>query len=128
MTTRTRSAERTEFLEDIITAAVEGGTGYWAQVSRYKWDGCVTHATLHEMLDELDDDGHVRVGEGLELTIDKVATALGKIKAGDVKHVSAEWCKRITEASRENDAGEIDAADADNIVQVALLGGEIVYG
>ena len=66
--TRTRSKERAEFLADIITCAVEGGTGYWAQVSQYQWinsfeDGRVmvvcgerqgdeARATLHEMNDD----------------------------------------------------------------------------
>lgn len=139
----TRTAERTEFLGDIITTAVEGGTGYWAQVSQYQWterDGSVrrgvgavvtegagageTRATLHEM----NDDGDGYKAEGLDLTIDKVATAIGKLVRGEVKHYTAGTVfDSIKMANEENDAGEIDADGADVIAQVALLG-EVVYG
>ena len=130
-----RTAERTEFLSDIIIAAVEGGTGYWAQVSQYQYvyDGEVhvyvgkrqgdqTRATLHEM----NDDGDGYKAEGLDLTIDKIASALGKIVRGDVG-TGERFRRRMAEASRENDAGDIDADDADTIAQIALLGEE-VYG
>ena len=48
-----RSPEREQFLADIITGAVEGGTGYWAQVSGYVWDcpPAECRATLHDMED-----------------------------------------------------------------------------
>lgn len=32
-----RTIEREQFLADIITGAIEGGTGYWACVHAYKW-------------------------------------------------------------------------------------------
>jgi hypothetical protein len=143
--TRTRSKEREQFLADIITGAVEGGTGYWAQVSQYQWvdtfsvrigdaetadvkvvcgkrQGDEARATLHEMND--DETGYK--DEGLDLTIDAVATGIGKIIRGEVS-VHESYRKRIAEASRENDAGNIDAEDADIIAQAALLG-EVVYG
>ena len=41
--------------------------------------------------------------------------------------VHESYRQRIAEASRENDAGNIDAGDADIIAQAALLG-EVVYG
>lgn len=139
----TRTTERTEFLGDIITTAVEGGTGYWAQVSQYQWtesDGGVrravgavvtegagageTRATLHEMND--DETGYK--DDGLELTIDGVATAIGKIVRGEVKHYTAGVVfDAVKLANDENDAGYIDADGADVIAQVALLG-EVVYG
>jgi hypothetical protein len=134
-TTRTRSPERTEFLGDIITTAVEGGTNYWAQVSQYQYEshgeirvytgerqGDEPRATLHELND--DETGYN--DEPLDLTIDAVARGLGKITRGEVQ-INSELRKHIAEASRENDAGDIDAGDADVIAQVGLLG-EIRYG
>lgn len=131
-----RSAEREEFLSAIITGAVEGGTGYWAKVSQYQYvmDGEIkvycgekvedggTRATLHEMGE--DDDGYKL--EGLVLTTDVIAAGLRKIERNEVQ-INVRLLEHILEAARENDACNIDADDADVIVQVALLG-EIVYG
>jgi hypothetical protein len=135
-----RTEERTEFLGDIITAAVEGGTGYWAQVSQYQYvdrwsepEGriavCVgtrqaggARATLHEMNDE--ETGYK--AEGLLLNADAVARGLGKIKRGEVQ-INDSLRALIMRADADNDAGDIDADAADVITQVALLG-EIVYG
>jgi hypothetical protein len=135
-----RTEERTEFLQDIITAAVEGGTGYWARVSQYQYmdrwsepEGRIavhagtrqpggTRATLHEMNDE--ETGYK--AEGLDLTADAVARGLGKIKRGEVQ-ISSSLRALIMRADADNDAGDIDADAADVITQVALLG-EIVYG
>jgi hypothetical protein len=137
-----RSAERAEFLSDIIVAAVEGGTGYWAQVSQYqvasyspvKADarvivgtmhppiGTDTRAVLHPLKD--DDSGYER--EGQVVDIEKVATSVVKFNRGEVK-VNLGLARVIWEASSENDAGMIDAEAADVIVQVALFG-EVVFG
>ena len=119
-----RTAEREQFLADIIITAVEGGTGYWAAVSAYKWTegAAATRATLHELNDEqtaFDGDEH-------KLTIDAIATGIGRIERGEVG-VNDRIRKAILEASRENDAGMIDADDADVIAQAAVLG-ELRYG
>ena len=134
-----RSDARTEFLGDIIVTAVEGGTGYWAQVSQYQYDetlldpkgvrvivgerqGDATQATLHELND--DESGYR--DEGLELTLDAVARGIGRIKSGEIG-VNSRLRKEILIGDRENDAGNIDADGADVIVQAGLLG-EIRYG
>jgi hypothetical protein len=138
--TRARTEERKQFLADIITTAVEGGTGYWAQVSQYQYgdysgifdgklsvytgkrQGDDTRATLHEMND--DETGYK--DEGLDLDFDAVARGLGKIKRGEIG-INDRLRAMIMVADAENDAGNIDADAADVIAQVALLG-EIVYG
>lgn len=114
----TRSTEREQFLADIIISAVEGGTGYWAAVSRYRHDcpAADTTATLHD-----EDDGKVYV-----LTIDTIATGIGRV-LGDGFKVRGDILDQVKCGSRENDAGEIDADGADVIVQAALFG-EVVYG
>lgn len=131
----TRSAERTEFLSDIIIGAVEGGTGYWAQVSAYQYvmdgevtvytgkrEGDLTRAVLHELND--DETGYK--DEALVLDIDAVARALGKIKRGEVT-LNSTLKGYILTADSENDAGDIDSDCADVIAQIALLG-DLVYG
>lgn len=131
----TRSDERTGFLGNIITGAVEGGTGYWAQVSQYQYtmggelcvcvgrrDGDEACATFHEMED--DESGYK--AEGVKVTLNMVAGAVRKITDGDIGVHSAMFYA-ITRANRDNDAGDIDADAADAIVQVAIFG-KIVYG
>lgn len=113
-----RSREREQFLADVITGAVEGGTGYWAQVSGYHWsddEPATTRVTLHDM-----DDGKV-----YPVTIDTVEQGIERIKdpafeIGSLRGV-------ILAADVTLDAGEIDADAADAIVQAGVLG-EIVYG
>jgi hypothetical protein len=131
-----RSPERTEFLRDILTGAVEGGTGYWAQVSQYQWvdrDGTVmvvvgeragddAHATLHRLNE--DESGYELAG--LDLNVETIATGVNAIVNGRVA-TGERYRKGITQANAENDAGMIDADDADIIVQAGLLG-EIIYG
>lgn len=140
--TSERTPERTQFLGDIITTAAEGGTGYWAQVSQYQWiddlgisrepgtimvvcgerQGDEPRATLHELND--DESGYKE--EGLDLTLDAVERGIGLILDGKVG-VATRYINRIAGASARNDAGDIDAEDADVIAQAALLG-DIVYG
>jgi hypothetical protein len=119
-----RTAEREQFLADIICTAIEGGTGYWAQVSAYKWtEGAAkTRATIHEINDE--ETGYS--DEKIFLTIDTIASGIARIKFGEI-NVSEGTRQFITQASAENDAGMIDAGDADLITQAATLG-EIRYG
>lgn len=130
-----RSDERAEFLGDIITTAVEGGTGYWAQVSQYQYalDGriraCVgervgdePRAVLHQLAE--DESGYVEAGQ--IVTLDVIARGLSLLASGEVG-VRSDLKALIGQASHENDAGMIDADAADVIVQAGLLG-EIVYG
>jgi hypothetical protein len=101
-----RSAEREEFLASIVTTAVEGGTGYWATVSEYEWDGLPDRevfAVLHETYEPGEDDdteviesnGSVQArllglppetyrAQGMKLDITAVAKAVGKITRGEV--------------------------------------------
>lgn len=134
----TRSAERLEFLRDIITGAVEGGTGYWAQVSQYQWidsmDNDAVRVTVGErvgdearaVLHRLNDEETDYVAEGAVVDIEVIAKGVNLIIDGKV-NVHQSYVDRIKLASRENDAGEIDSGDCDNIVQAGLFG-KIIYG
>jgi hypothetical protein len=134
-----RSEARTEFLGDIITAAVEGGTGYWAQVSQYQWvddldpgkpvrvsvgervgDGA--RAVLHPLNE--DESGYEETGHVID--VEKIAMGLATIER-EIHCCNERLRKRILRANRENDAGLIDADDADVIVQIAIFD-QIVYG
>ena len=117
-----RTPERTEFLNDIITTAVEGGVGYWAEVRKYWWQGVPeTTATLAEH--ESSTEGPAKVGE---LNPDTIASAIDRISRGEIK-LRADLIKLIAGANTTNDAGDIDAEGADVIAQVAILG-DVIYG
>lgn len=120
----TRSAAREQFLADVIVCAVEGGTGYWAQVSAYRHsDGpAATFAVLHEMSEDGDDYSE----QGARLDLDAVARGIGRLQRGEVK-VNGELLGSILAANATNDACEIDADGADVIAQAALLG-DVIYG
>ncbi len=138
----TRTAERQEFLADVITTALEGGVGYWSQASEYRWfspdlsGGTATpgpngtanaYATLHET-----DTPDGELGDALTVDVDVIARAFGKIRraaSGDlvIPFLSREYARRLRDAYDDIDAGDIDADDADVVVQVGLFG-QVVYG
>lgn len=130
-----RTAERIEFLGDIITGAIEGGIGYWSACSQYQWidrdervrvsvgrqKGDEPRATIHVIKD---DESGYEPG-GLALTLDTVERGLRLIREGGCE-VNTRLKNAIMLADRSNEAGQLDAFDCDVIVQAGLLG-EIVY-
>lgn len=106
-----------QFLADLITAAVEGGVNYWAEVSAYVWDvpdPTLAYAVLHEVGDEAEADP-----TPLNLTTDAVARGLLLLAETDPRRFG-----RLVDPDNDWDH---DAEDADVIAQLALLG-EVVYG
>lgn len=135
----TRTAERTEFLQDIISCAIEGGINDWARTSHYQYvyngERCICVATsgydderhdAYAIVHPLNDDESGYEKEGKEINIDVIAAGLARIISGK-ENVHASYIQRIKEADKDNDAGEIDAYDASMIVQAGLLG-EVIYG
>lgn len=132
----TRSPEREQFLGDIICGAVESGTGYWAQVSQYQYESLGkiyvvvgelredegARATLHALNDR--EDAYEE--EGHEVTVETIAHGIRGIVSGRVS-VNDRIREAIIEANRDNDAGQMDADDADVIVQAGLFD-TITYG
>lgn len=138
-----RSAERETFLAEIIVRAVEGGYSTWAVFTRYRWympdlgasnpawplrhapnGGGNAEVTLTE--DAAGDGNGLDTPQEFHVTVDSIARALRKIRAGE-SGIADSYRKRIVEADRENDAGEIDAYDADIVLQMATLG-DVIYG
>lgn len=132
---RQRSAERTEFLSDIIITAVEGGIGHWSVCSQYQvaeegeLHGIVgkvevadpsTRATIWES-EEYND-----APDDLHITLDLIAHGIQKVK-NPLFSINSRLAAMIRQADSENDAGMIDAEAADVIVQAGLFG-KIVYG
>lgn len=118
--------DREQFLDDIITTAVEGGIGYWSQVSQYRWgDEKETTVRVHE----LDSAGNVENKVGVPITRNKIEEAIKKIADMNtsIEYLHPRVRGEIFIASCDNDAGDIDATLADIIVQVAMFG-KVVYG
>ncbi|MDH6284624.1 hypothetical protein [Prescottella agglutinans] len=139
--TRTRSEQRTEFLTDILTTAIEGGVSYWARALAYQHTEA-PRAVLVRTEDLVFDDNRFAwvPGDGAEqliVDLDVVARGLNRIAsagADEIKYLPESHRLLVTAANRENDMmpadaryGDIDAGVADTIVQVALFG-EVVYG
>lgn len=132
----TKTDTRKQFLIDVFTTALEGGIGYWSLCYQYHW----TLEPEGDSLGNPDLDGFYAVIEeteepfiegepGHRITQDTIVKGLSRIDAGtpDTLHLHASYIGRIIGASRANDAGMLDAADADIVVQVGLFG-EVVYG
>lgn len=115
-------AQRQRFLADIIISAVEGGTGYWAQVSVYRHDcpAAETAATLHEI--EPEDPSE----PGRQLDTETIAAGIKAIVSPGFS-VRADLQAVIKTADETNDASLLDAEAADAIVQAGLFGA-LVYG
>jgi len=111
--------EREEYLDDILTTAVEGGIGYWSIGRNYVWsdDGPATVEIREEEEEEgpwhLVDRSAIRKGIALVLS-------------GDTR-VHESYVDTLRKAERELDSCEIDGELADIIVQAAILG-DVVYG
>lgn len=142
-----KSPERTQFLADVLTTAVEGGIGYWSTSSNYRWDLRANPAsdigvTLAVEADAVDrEDYRLTVTDGepvwswggtmcemfeVRVTLDNIATGLGIVMRGEAG-VAPDYVGRISTASRLNDCGEIDALDADIVVQAAVFG-SVIFG
>jgi len=153
--TRARSAERTQFLHDIMSTAIEGGVGYWSiadDINRsgteerrediyfdwvyesytlYCFDGDTDPVTFEKIPGECalsTKENPIDRCPGHEVTPETIARGLGlgtlSETAGNEKKIGWHYSQRkhVILANRENDGGEIDAGDADCIVQLGIFG------
>ena len=109
-----------QFMFDILTTAVEGGTNYWMECDKVERDERLNVIGVVNARpdDEEDVGGSVYPWD--------IARALQLIANGDTNmgKKMQEWVRR---AMTEDDVGLLDAADCDCIFQIALFG-EVVYG
>lgn len=128
----TRTAERTEFLTDIVVTAIEnGGYGFFT-VEEYDPENGT--ATIADKYDE--------VHPQFSISIETIARGLGEIRGAKMHDAKDEsylvnhqgrrlfmpqgMRKSIMEADRENDAGNLDVVDALAILECGLFG-QVVY-
>ena len=105
---------RTEFLGDILDAAISG-TDYWANIVRHGDDA-------PRMIEDADEPETYSKPFDANL----IEAGISRVKNPDFQ-VNRDILANILVADHENDAGEIDIIVADVIVQAAMFG-EIVYG
>lgn len=109
--------DRIRFLADVMTTAIEGGINYWASI-----DQIGTVEDPDEILGWRYDAAHLvdlEDGEEYSINLDTINRGLNRILA---KHPEG----RRADSIRDMDAGDLDANDADVIVQYGLFG-ELVY-
>lgn len=109
-----------QFLDDVVTTALEGGIGYWSVCSAYEWDGVPARAQIQEF-----DEGTEEYGPLLEVDRTLIRKGIKEILAGG--HVNPTILSYVQDADKHNDSGDVDADVADCIVQVGLFG-KLIYG
>ena len=122
-----------EFLRDVGITAVEGGIGYWSQIEGYgKFvNSLYVGDTFQKSLNPSNYLGKLYVIDDWtqepdpnepthELNTDLIAKGMQLVLD------SGRW-KHIAQAILAEDAGDLDAGDADVIVQLGCFG-EVVYG
>jgi hypothetical protein len=132
--TTTTCGDRQQFLFDVFVTALEGGIGYWARIEKYHWRLPDGHGSLTSD-DDLDGFSALITEEETGKTyrvdrnvIRKGITALAKGAVTVASQPLSEHAKSFYAlANRTNDAGMLDASDADNVVQAGLFA-ELVYG
>lgn len=118
-----RSAERVQFLTDVLITAVEDGIQYWAEVTEYVPSGDDPHAVIW-LPDE--DETH-------RVTLNTIAHGISLLTTGANAKRSftmsgPEYWAQFKLANRTNGVdGDYDADIADNVLQAGLFD-EIVYG
>jgi hypothetical protein len=146
-----RSDERNEFLADLLVTAIESGTlGSWMDVQDYHvpedepeagWFADIREAAWAADDPDGPEEWHVDldlIAHGIGVIRDAVfkpvedwdgntVEVLHNTSTGERLHVSGSQRRRILEASRENDAGLLDALDALAVLECACYG-RVVFG
>ena len=113
--------ERQQFLDDVIITALEGGINEWAVCSAYEHTGVPARAQIQETDYEGKPDGPL-----MEVDRALIERGIKEIVAGE-SNLNSNLTSYVILADRASDAGNVDAAVADAIVQVGLFG-NLVYG
>jgi len=111
-------SEQEKFLDDVIITAVEGGIGYWSICDSYKRGN--DKPTTAE-IEELEEDGVTRTGNKFSINREMMKDAMDKALAERMLN------KRALAAIIMEDAGDLDADDADSIVQIGCFG-RVIFG
>ena len=110
------------------STAIEGGIGYWCDIRNYDWEYAdESKRKLVSASAEISTSGEP-MNAWKPVNLDTVQLGIDRItERGSQVKISPSIKKAILLADVEDDASDLDAEDADVIVQVGLFG-EIVYG
>ena len=120
---------RDEFLRDVFVTACEGGINYWAYVQEYSWSDPDRY---YARVLDVEDDGaeyvinRALINRGLRRIHRAADRPRVEERGTSVAYLSHSCAARISQMLRVRDAGELDADDADVVVQVGLFG-EVRY-
>lgn len=122
--------ERAGFLADVLSTAVEGGINDWCQIE--SWNNERTHGRTEVQVVELAECDNPRADYGWDLPrrvgLDDLERGFGLLTDGGTdQYMAADYSASIVQASRDSDAGDIDAYDASLVFQLALFG-KVIYG
>lgn len=114
-----------EFLNDVLITAIEGGVNYWAEIEDYETLTCgdcnLTIATAKLREHEAEDDaGWYTIND------DTIVTGYRRMTHPEAI-VNSQLRDEVTAAVKEDDAGQLDIEHADVLVQFAVFS-QIVYG
>ena len=126
----TRSPERTQFLVDVLTTAIEGGIGYWAEVTHFEdqtgtepegeYLGPFQHADCYAATVR-----DYETGDEHSVTLDTIARGANRLAATSIDN---DLVNDFRDANRTNgDRGDIDATNADMALQMGIFG-DVIYG
>lgn len=130
------SERRREFLTDVLTMAVENGGHGWFSVEEYVWSDPdvlpyavvvddVDHddeATTHRITFAVLSKGLGVIGKARNQATERDGHVLHNMDTGQRLYMSRDMQTRIMRASREYEAGDLDAIDALAIVECGLFG------
>ena len=129
--TAARSPERTQFLVDVLSTAVETGIGYWAEVVHVADQTGTTPAG--DNLDPLGSGGdcytatvrEYETGDEHHVNLDTIVRGASLLAKSSIDN---DLVNDFREANRTNgDRGDIDASNADMALQMGIFG-DVIYG
>lgn len=125
---RARTAERNEFLADLLITAIEhSGYGFPAALEYETSEDAPaeTYAVIYDRYEESPTGPEWKPTKTWKVDVDTMATGLGNLRRKYSAKTSG-YLSELFEADRENDAGITDVVGALAVLEAALFG-DITY-
>jgi hypothetical protein len=123
-----RTAERIEFLSDVLIGAIEHSGYGFPGILEYPdvENPAETYAVIYDRYDESPDGSETwKPKQSWRVDIDTMAKGIGILRKKYAGTVSDQM-KTMFEANRENDAAQLDVVDSLAILEAAIFG-DVVY-
>lgn len=117
-----RSPERTQFLADVLSTAIEHGGYGFPGVIEYVWDVPNPADAYAVIIDRYEEDNGTR-SERWRVTVDTIAKGFGIARKLPASGSVADWVSDLLIADRTNgDDGDVDVLGALLVLECALFG------